>query len=98
MKLLATATQTCTLAESLLLGLKAGLDAGGEEGTLHSAAILVASEFSWPEVDLRVDWDDADPIGRLLDLWAAYKPQYRDYIMRAISPDEAPSYGVPGDP
>ena len=86
------------LAESLLLGLKAGLDAGGEEGTLHSAAILVASEYSWPEVDLRVDWDDADPIGRLLDLWAAYKPQYRDYIMRAISPDKAPSYGVPGDP
>lgn len=86
------------LAESLLLALQAGLDAGGEEGTVHSAALLVADKHSWPEVDLRVDWDDNDPVGQLSALWTAYRPQSEDYLLRAVSPDDAPSYGVPGDP
>ena len=86
------------LAKSLLLALKAGLDAGGEEGTVHSAALLVAEKHSWPEVDLRVDWDESDPLGQLNSLWTAYSPQSKDYLLRAVSPDDAPSYGVPGDP
>jgi hypothetical protein len=26
-----------------------------------------------------------------------YKPQMNDYVTRALNPDSAPSYGVPGD-
>lgn len=85
------------LAESLIVSLFAGVDAGGEEGTVHSAAVLVACRHQWPEVDLRVDWDDADPVGRLYDLWLAYRPQREDYLLRAVTPNAAPSYGVPGD-
>ena len=85
------------LAESLIVSLQAGVDAGGEEGPIHSAAVLVARQHQWPEVDLRVDWDDTDPVGKLFDLWVAYRPQCEDYLLRAVSPGAAPSYGVPGD-
>ena len=85
------------LAEALINCLQAGIDAGGEEGPVHSAAVLVACKHPWPEVDLRVDWDDTDPVGRLNELWTAYRPQREDYLLRAVSPDAAPSYGVPGD-
>ncbi len=85
------------LAESLIVSLLAGIDAGGEEGPVHSAAVLVAGQHQWPEVDLRVDWDAADPVGRLFDLWVAYRPQREDYLLRAVSPSAAPAYGVPGD-
>ena len=30
-------------------------------------------------------------------LWDNYKPQMNDYIVRALDPSNAPSYGVPGD-
>ncbi len=85
------------LAESLLHALQAGLDAGGEEGPVHSAAVLVASEYKWPDVNLRVDWEDEHPVSRLFSLWRNYEPQRNDYVLRAESPDQAPSYGVPGD-
>jgi len=85
------------LAERLLAGLSAGVEHGGEVGPVHSAALLVASEFSWPLVDLRVDWDDEDPVARLRALWRAYEPQMMDYVTRALRPSAAPSYGVPGD-
>jgi uncharacterized Ntn-hydrolase superfamily protein len=48
-------------------------------------------------VDLRVDWADDDPIGQLDGLWRAYRPQMQDYLMRALNPTAAPSYGVPGN-
>ena len=89
--------QSVHLAESLVNALQAGIDAGGEEGTVHSAAVLVASRHAWPEVDLRVDWDEEDPVSRLLSLVFAYEPQREDYLLRALSPGDAPSYGVPGD-
>ena len=85
------------LAERLLLALQAGLDAGGEEGPVHSAGIKVAHEHSWPLVDLRVDWADEDPIDQLIDLWRDYEGQMMDYNIRAIDPRSAPSYGVSGD-
>jgi uncharacterized Ntn-hydrolase superfamily protein len=49
-------------------------------------------------VDLRVDWIDRDPIASLLAAWEVFEPQVEDYIRRAIDPEAAPSYGVPGDP
>ena len=85
------------LAERLLVALQAGVDAGGEEGPVHSAGLKVAHIPPWPLVDLRVDWADDGPISQLMDLWKAYEPQMMDYNARAINPSAAPSYGVPGD-
>ncbi len=85
------------LAERLLLALKAGVDAGGEEGPTHSSGLKVAHEQSWPLVDLRVDWSDGEPVSELIEIWRAYEPQMADYTTRALSPNKAPSYGVPGD-
>jgi len=85
------------LAERLLKALEAGLAAGGEEGTVHSAALIVADVQPFPLVDLRVDWDDAAPVAALRRLWADYRPQMEAYLMRAIDPTQAPSYGVAGD-
>ena len=85
------------LAARLVKALQAGIDAGGEEGPVHSAALLVASKYPWPEVDLRVDWDDEDPVGKLAALLEAFEPQREDYLKRAVSPGDAPAYGVPGD-
>jgi uncharacterized Ntn-hydrolase superfamily protein len=85
------------LADRLLAAMQAALAAGGEAGPVHSAAMVVVGELTWPIVDLRVDWADEDPIGQLAQLWAAYRPQMQDYIVRALDPTKAPSYGVPGD-
>lgn len=92
------ANQEAHLAERLLCGLEAGLAAGGEEGSTHSAALLVVDGQPFPFVDLRVDWDDEIPIARLRSLWQAYEAQMIDYLNRAIDPAMAPSYGVAGDP
>ena len=86
------------LAERLLRSLEAGLASGGEEGPVHSAALIVYHEQSFPLVSLRVDWDDENPIAKLRNLWTDYKPQMGAYLQRAIDPTAAPSYGVPGDP
>ncbi|MGI9499390.1 MAG: DUF1028 domain-containing protein [Geminicoccaceae bacterium] len=91
------ADQDAHLAERLLRGLEAGLAAGGEEGPVHSAALLVMAERPFPLVDLRVDWDEAGPVARLRQLWQAYEGQMIDYLNRAINPAAAPSYGVAGD-
>jgi len=85
------------LADHLVAGLTAGLNAGGEAGPVHSAALLVAGDESWPIIDLRVDWTEGDPIAELAMLWESYRPQMDDYVVRALNPDAAPSYGVPGD-
>ncbi len=85
------------LAERLLRSLEAGVAAGGEEGPVHSAALIVGHEQPFPLVDLRCDWDDENPIARLRSLWEAYKGEMQAYLDRALNPSAAPSYGVPGD-
>ena len=85
------------LAERLQRALEAGRDAGGEEGPTHSAALIVAHDLPFALVDLRCDWDDADPVAVLRRLWTDYEPQMLAYRTRAIDPTAAPSYGVPGD-
>lgn len=85
------------LADRLLAAMHAAVAAGGEAGPIHSAALKIAGDLTWPLVDLRVDWADQDPIGQLNDLWQAYQPQMQDYVTRALNPTTAPSYGVPGD-
>lgn len=86
------------LAERLLQGLEAGLASGGEEGPVHSAALIVAERMPFKLVDLRVDWEDDNPVAKLRQLWQSYAPQMQDYLNRAIDPEAAPSYGVAGDP
>ncbi|MFT5218753.1 MAG: putative Ntn-hydrolase superfamily protein [Planctomycetota bacterium] len=82
---------------SRLLGaLIAGVEAGGEAGPLHSAGMLIGGDVSWPLAELRIDWDD-QPIEKMLAGWTVYEPQIDDYVARALKPESAPSYGVPGD-
>lgn len=85
------------LADRLLAAMHAAMQAGGEAGPVHSAALKIVDTQVWPVVDLRVDWADDDPIGQLDSLWQAYRPQMNDYVTRALDPTAAPSYGVPGD-
>lgn len=85
------------LAERLLAAMHAAMAAGGEAGPVHSAALKVVDDLTWPLIDLRVDWTDDNPIGQLDNLWQAYRPQMQDYVIRALDPTSAPSYGVPGD-
>ncbi|KRW62564.1 DUF1028 domain-containing protein [Pseudomonas sp. TTU2014-080ASC] len=85
------------LADRLLSAMHAAMAEGGEAGPVHSAALKVVDDLTWPLIDLRVDWADHDPIGELDKLWQAYKPQMQDYVIRALDPTKAPSYGVPGD-
>ena len=86
------------LAERLLRGLEAGLAAGGEEGPVKSAGLLVVHELDWPLAELRQDWRDDDVIPALRQAWEVYRPQMEDYVTRALDPAASPSYGVPGDP
>ncbi|AUA58843.1 Family of uncharacterised function (DUF1028) [Achromobacter spanius] len=85
------------LADRLMAAMHAALAEGGEAGSLHSAALKIVGDESWPMVDLRVDWADEAPIQKLDALWRAYRPQMQDYLTRARNPAAAPRYGVPGD-
>lgn len=85
------------LADRLVGALRAGRDAGGEEGDVHSAGMVVVDAVAWPVTDLRIDWTDADPVEELALLWQRWQPLQADYVTRALDPSVAPSYGVPGD-
>ncbi|MEM7071304.1 MAG: DUF1028 domain-containing protein [Pseudomonadota bacterium] len=84
------------LPERLILSIQSGLDCGGEMGPLHSSALLIADQDDFELVNLRVDWHDR-PLTELARLWELYAPQMQDYRNRALNPQIAPSYGVPGD-
>lgn len=79
------------LADRLITALEAGLAAGGEDGPVRSAGVLVADRQSWPVVDLRVDWHE-QPIAALRTLWTEYAPQLEAYVLRALDPDAAPRF------
>ncbi len=87
---------TGELEERLLAALRAGLDAGGEEGPVHSAGLAVVADVEWRVTDLRVDWAE-DPVDRLAEAVEVWLPQRDDYVRRGLAPATAPSYGVPGD-
>lgn len=84
------------LERRLLDGLAAALAAGGEEGPIHAAGLLVYRDVDWPETNLRVDYHE-DPYTALAQLWSVWEPQRDDYVRRALDPVAAPSFGVPGD-
>ncbi|ALL79285.1 major pilin protein fimA (plasmid) [Pseudonocardia sp. EC080610-09] len=87
---------TGELEQRLLEALRAGLDAGGEEGPVHSAGLAVVADVEWRVTDLRVDWADY-PVEHLADTLEIWLPQRDDYVRRGLDPAAAPSYGVPGD-
>jgi uncharacterized Ntn-hydrolase superfamily protein len=79
------------LPERLLLGLEAGLDAGGETSEEHAAGLHVANCYDWPVVDLRVDWHE-EPLIQLRHLWELYEPQQAAFESRAVTPGDAPVF------
>ena len=85
------------LGDRLITALQAGLTAGGEAGPVHSAGLQLADKTAWPLADLRCDWTEDCPIAAITTAWEIYKPQMAAYIQRALDPNEAPSYAVPGD-
>ena len=85
------------IGDRLLSAMDAAVAAGGEQGPIHSAGMKLVREVAWPVADLRVDWTDACPISELRKIWDIYRPQLDDYVTRAIDPESAPSYSVPGD-
>ena len=79
------------LAERLVHALAAGKAAGGEVGrNERSAGLKVCDREAFPIVDLRVDWDETNPVAALAALWARYRPEMHAYLMRAINPSAAP--------
>lgn len=87
---------TGELEQRLLAALQAALDAGGEEGPVHSAGLAVVADVEWWVTDLRFDWSEA-PIKDLTEALEVWLPQRDDYVRRGLQPATAPSYGVPGD-
>ena len=61
-----------------------------------TVGLSVVEGATWRVTDLRVD-DADDPAAELSRLLALWLPLKRDYLARALDPDAAPSYGVPGD-
>jgi uncharacterized Ntn-hydrolase superfamily protein len=80
------ADPSALLADRLLHALEAGLAAGGENGPVRSAHLIVVERESFPLVDLRVDWHDT-PIAELRALWNRYAWECSDYLLRALDPD-----------
>jgi uncharacterized Ntn-hydrolase superfamily protein len=85
------------VGDRLLAALRAGRDAGGEEGPVRSCGLIIVDRVPWYVTDLRVDWSEGDPVEDLASLWDIWQPQAEDYVTRALDPASAPSYGVPGD-
>jgi uncharacterized Ntn-hydrolase superfamily protein len=85
------------LGERLVAAMQAGLAAGGEEGPVRSAGLVVVHDVAWPIADLRIDWTPGDPIAELAALWTLWKPQMDAYVTRALNPAGAPAYGVAGE-
>ncbi len=90
-----------TLAERLVRGLEAGEAAGGENGDVWSAALLVVERKTFPLVDLRVDRLQ-NPVPGLRALWNAYAPDVREFVIRAVDPERAappgPDRAAPSGP
>jgi uncharacterized Ntn-hydrolase superfamily protein len=85
------------LGDRLLAAMRAGLEAGGEAGPVHSAGLMLVDRVAWPVADLRCDWTEECPIDAVAALWELYRPQLDAYVQRALDPREAPSFGVAGD-
>ena len=81
--------EAAALGDRLVAALRAGLAAGGEEGPVHSAGLLIVDRVPWPVTDLRVDWTEGDPTAETERLWERWKPLADDYQERALRPSRA---------
>jgi uncharacterized Ntn-hydrolase superfamily protein len=77
---------TAPLAERLMCALEEGLAAGGSQGPVRSAHLVVVDTESFPLVDLRVDWHH-QPVAALRALWNRYAPEMGSFMLRALDPD-----------
>jgi uncharacterized Ntn-hydrolase superfamily protein len=79
-----------SLAERLIIGLEAGLQAGGEAYPLRSAALKIARpSVPMLPIDLRVDCSDT-PIAELRRIWSLWVPMVDGYIQRCVDPANSP--------
>lgn len=85
------------LETRLLATLLAGEQAGGEAGEIRSCGLAVVRDAGWWVTDLRIDWHER-PLNMLSELLGIWLPQRDNYVTRGMHPQEAPAYGVPGDP
>jgi uncharacterized Ntn-hydrolase superfamily protein len=80
-----------SLAERLIIGLEAGLAAGGEAYPLRSAALKLARPgVPLLPIDLRVDYSET-PIAELRRMWSIWVPMIEGYIQRCVDPANAPA-------
>ncbi|HEX5326445.1 MAG TPA: DUF1028 domain-containing protein, partial [Acetobacteraceae bacterium] len=80
-----------SLAERLIIGLEAGLQAGGEAYPLRSAALKVARPgVPLLPIDLRVDCSET-PIAELRRMWSLWLPMIDGYIQRCVDPANSPA-------
>jgi uncharacterized Ntn-hydrolase superfamily protein len=75
-------------ADRLIDSLVAGLDAGGEINPVRSATLLIAEQFDFPHINLRVD-DHDDPVRELRGLWRKYEREVDNFIVRVLDPGSA---------
>jgi uncharacterized Ntn-hydrolase superfamily protein len=78
-------------AERLIAALEAGEAAGGDKRGKQSAALLVHSTESYPELDLRVD-DHAEPLAELRRLYE--KAHQRFIPFMRCGPSKARPWGI----
>ncbi|KQW20938.1 hypothetical protein ASC80_12290 [Afipia sp. Root123D2] len=75
-------------ADRLIDSLQAGLDAGGEINPVRSATVLVADQFDFPHINLRVD-DHDDPVKEIRRIWRKYELEVDNFIVRVLDPNNA---------
>ena len=80
-----------SFAEKLIEALQAGEAAGGDKRGKQSAALIICSSESYPDLDLRVD-DHADPLVELRRLHDKAQERFVPYLR--CSPSEARPAGV----
>lgn len=74
----------------LVTALEAGLAAGGELGTLQTAALLIVRDDPFPWMDLRIDRSQA-PLEDLRALAMAYAPAADGIRQTAVAPETVPN-------
>lgn len=82
------ARRNASFTDRLIDALDAGLAAGGEINPVRSVAVLVADEFDFASINLRIDNDD-NPVAKVRSLWRAYEPEARNFMLRVTDPDAA---------
>lgn len=77
-----------SFSDRLIDALDAGLDAGGEINPVRSATLLVADNFDFPHINLRVD-DHEKPVAELRRIWKKYERVVDNFVLRVLDPNSA---------